>query len=290
MSGPQIYKGKGAFFFPPIIVKDSKEELSVTDKYQREIVLYYEFSDCRILISDDGFLGVITKDENSTLRIINVIFATSLQFGIQAQKVKGRELCGFEWQDGNKAIKISSSYNILEIRNRAAYERDEAYSLWKQIDRKRIAPNDMKKIIERAEQYDINPILEKRVLLLSEAWSFSFDESFTPSFLFSWTIIEMSIDLIWKKHVDSLRLKKEEREPLEDERSWHAYNRIDIFFLIGKMDLLARNKLQELRKIRNKIVHDGYEQNIKEAKECIDTAALLLYNEIRSPDNPFNSV
>ena len=51
-----------------------------------------------------------------------------------------------------------------------------------------------------------NEELRNFLLLLGESWGLAYGKMHKASFLYSWMIIETSLEQFWKNHIDSLNL------------------------------------------------------------------------------------
>lgn len=100
--------GLGAFFYPVLLTITDKNpvnfyedtqdsEVSKSPSYGiRKIVLDYTLkNDMRIVVTDDGFIGVFGETIENALRILNTIFATGITFGLGNEIIRRRDLCKF---------------------------------------------------------------------------------------------------------------------------------------------------------------------------------------------------
>jgi hypothetical protein len=85
------YGGMGAFFYPVVLAITEKERIDIHDReytkppgYKiRRVVINYRFEDnTRIVITDDGFVGIFKETTAEVLNILNTIFATGITFGL----------------------------------------------------------------------------------------------------------------------------------------------------------------------------------------------------------------
>ena len=98
------FDGLGAFFYPSILsitekekIKNQDSEVSKTAGYGiRKIVLDYTLeNNTRVVVTDDGFVGIFKNKITDTLDILNMIFATGITFGVGSAYARKKDLCKF---------------------------------------------------------------------------------------------------------------------------------------------------------------------------------------------------
>jgi|RhiMethySRZTD1v2_1073278.scaffolds.fasta_scaffold1551877_1 hypothetical protein len=78
---------------------------------------YQDRSGNLVMISDDGFVGVLVPKQEKALSLLNTIFATMITHGIQGEAVQDSDLCGFQLDSTSRLIRIIQ-YDALSWRVR----------------------------------------------------------------------------------------------------------------------------------------------------------------------------
>ncbi len=168
---PKVHSGFGAFFFPFVTVHESVAKLDApSDYHERKIVLDHDLKNARVLLTDDGFVGLIMQENQKALEFLNTIFATALTWNIPSKQVRSNDLCTFIWDEGSEMMRIPT-HNPTSIRSQLSFERDapELFSGWKVFERKLVAPSVLKDVLNRADEYRTKPEFQEDLLLLAEA-------------------------------------------------------------------------------------------------------------------------
>jgi len=124
------------------------------------------------------------------------------------------------------------------------------------------------------------------MVLLFEGYTLSYKGGYTAGYLFGWMIIETFISKIWKDYVESNKTKIDKKNLLDTNR-WTTSHYIEILSLTNKMEEQVRELIHNLRKKRNKIVHEKITVDEKEALKCLNIARTILWNRIFNPKFPF---
>lgn len=100
-------------------------------------------------------------------------------------------------------------------------------------------------------------------------------------------ITETFLSKLWEEYVNSLKARtSEERDSLTNHRSWTSHHHVEMFAVIGKINMTVRNLFNKLRKIRNDIVHKKRPVTRDEARGCLRVAIVIILNRLNSQD-PF---
>lgn len=287
--------GLGAFVFPFITVADSDttlKELPPTknQNWVRKIALNYEVPSFRVLVTDDGFIGIASEDTETVRKYLNLVCARLLiDLIVRARIIIERDLCKFSWKSEDDVIEITQMKPTP--RNHIAFERDLASTAHKLnlFERKLVTPTDMKELLMTAYSYNENPELANDLILIEEGWTLLYNESPRASFLYSWMLIEGFIEKIWDQYIDTLDRSSKDKDELKSSRNWTAYHHIEILSLIGKMNKEARDLITTLRKKRNNIIHEKEKVSNEVASICLATALRIILNPLEGKD-PFWSI
>lgn len=293
----RTHSGFGTFFFPAAVVYDDHTMETRMDKppdhLTRDIVLIHDVSpEIKILVTDDAFIcPIMTGDREAIHEFLNVIFATFTTKFHQCHYMVDQDFSGFIWNEGAQRVKIGLSRGVFSLRNLLGFERDDenTFSLWQSMPRQEISVSLMKGLLDQAYRFYIRPEFKDPLLLICEAWSLSFDEMHTASFLYAWMIIENYLEEYWDDYVDSLGRAGVDRDALKNHNSWTVSHYIETLSFVGKIDAIGRDALNKLRKIRNSVVHDGKKITKDEAYDCMSVAVDILYNRLNEVE-PFHEI
>ncbi|RDJ34057.1 MAG: DUF4145 domain-containing protein [Crenarchaeota archaeon] len=288
--------GFGIFFYPFVFINDKPGILprappKKSGRSYRNIVIKRKFKDHVTLVTDDGFVAVISDDKKKTLNYINLIFATSILHSIHyAKQATSPDLGHVIFHKNLNQIE----FNALKLteRNYIALDRDEGGRYGRiahAFPRNWISIERMNFVLNRANKYKKNTKLVNRLILLAEGWSHIYELSPSAGFMFCWVFIENFIDEFWKKHIATLSRTKVETDALAGFVSWTAYNKIEVLSQVGKIPDSSRKVIDEMRKKRNSFVHDWKQITQKDAVRCFGIAAYILLNQFERK-NPFSDL
>jgi len=287
-----VLEGHGVFCYPHITVHNTSIELpyqAPTKEIRRKIKLNYELPSLQILVTDDGFFGVLS-DESSTRKFLEIVFATMLIYkNIPAEQFSVHDMIQFKWEKGSDEIEIPQF--LPTPRNHIAFERDvkETFFRLKKFKRTLVTEQDLRSILNTSYEYSKNYELSNELILLAQGWSLFSNDSLNATFLYGWMLIETLLDKMWRHYIATLQRTSDEKDDLKSHRNWSAYQQIEAMSFIGKMNDKTRKLLTYLRKKRNAIIHDMYQVTREESQNCLETAFRIIRNQLESRD-PFYSV
>jgi hypothetical protein len=294
------YGGLGAFFYPVVLAITDKEKPEITDSelgkppgYKtRKIVLDYHFDDkTRIVLTDDGFVGIFKDNTTEVLEILNIIFATGITFGVGSAFVRDEDLCNFTLHTDGKHIQLDEIGGPSE-RNMYSFQRDEdsKFVKWSGIKygerygRKTASIQDMKKVLDKSYDYLSTKNSKKNVyedlLLALDGYALHYRGAYKGAYVYGWTIIETIIDQLWEEFVTTLKISSDDKSNLKESNHWTAYHKIEMLFALEKIDLTNRNFLTKLRRKRNKVIHDREKVDWDEAFGCLRLAIVMILNRM----------
>jgi hypothetical protein len=262
-----------------------------SSRTRQMVVEYKNRSGTPVIISDDGFVGVFIKSRQEALSFLNTIFATMVTYGVQGEAVQDSDLCGFQWESNSGLIRITE-YDILSMRVRFSLTRDDRnsnqFSSWENHPRTRLTPDRWKEILERAYDYTMKPDLHNDLILAYEGYTLLLAGAFKGAYLYGWMIIENFLSKLWETYVKSLEGRSsDENKTLTDNKSWTSYLDIEMLSIVGKIKIPKVRKLfNNMRKLRNEVVHNRKDISIEEARGCLRASVIILLNRLRNQD-PF---
>lgn len=293
-----VEKGKGVFFHPPISVIDTEEPNM--EKPQslktRKVRLTYKPRDStiEIVVTTDGFVAPIMEgSDEQILEFINILIATAMTKGQRALFASEFDLCSFSFDRTAQTLSISSS-QVFSLRNRFEFERDsnDTYELWRQTPRDKVSMREIPGAwFDTAYTFYKDSELKNYVLLLGESWGLSYEGKYKAAFLYSWMIIETTLENYWLNHINSLSLSASEKDVFRDNTSKTIYKIIEILKKLSMIDNSTYESLEKLRNIRNKIVHDMTSQiSSNDAHNCIHVTNEIIYNKLNKLPSPFVNI
>ena len=290
-----IEKGKGVFFHPPISVVDTEDpDLErPTESKTRKVRFTYipRGSSIEIIVTKDGFIGpIMIGNDDEILEFINILIATAMSKGQRALFASEHDLCSFSYDRTTQIISIGSS-EVFSLRNRFEFERDHdtTYGLWRQTPRDKVSMKEIPGVwFDTAYNFYKDPELKTYVLLLGEAWGLSYEGMHKAAFLYSWMIIETTVENYLEHHIDSLSLSSLEKKVFKDNASKTTFQRIGILKKLSKIDDTTYNSLEKLRQIRNSVTHEITTQiSSDDTHNCMHVANEIIYNKFNQLSSPF---
>jgi hypothetical protein len=294
--------GIGAFFYPFLVLvsenkpgKHSQELQAPTTPRRRVVKLIHQIpTGEKILISDDGFVGVFDTDKKSARHLLNTIFATAITYGIGSEILTSFDICKFVYDRVHGSILIGYSNGPSE-RTMFAFQRDDPreklFHHWRVYkSRTGYHPDVIKKIFNTVSDYIKNPTIRQDLILLLEGYTLYYREAYRGAYLYGWMLVETFLSKFWEEYVKSLKRSQNDKVSLMDNRSWTSYHHIEMFSALEKMSPVVRNLLHALRKKRNHLVHEKMDPDKEEAFECLNLAAIMNMNILRNPSEPFSRV
>lgn len=292
----------GAFFYPSVLwvtergsVITIDEELKPSSYKVRQVVLRYQFTNGkRVIVTDDGFIGLFSKDENDSINFLNAIFGVSATYGIGCEHLINNDLCYTKLNSTSNEIALTRSNGPSE-RTMFAFLRDSPddndFQDWKSYStRKPVSRECLTKIFKRVDEYALRPGLQKEILWVLNGYSIHYKESYEAAYLYGWMLIEAFLAQIWRQYVNSLQRSNNDKAALKDHRSWTSHHHIEMLSEIRKIDPTVRNLLNKLRKKRNEIVHDRKTVTNEESFGCLRVAIVIVVNLMNNLQDPFSTV
>jgi len=138
--------------------------------------------------------------------------------------------------------------------------------------RLQISLNDLQIIAQVLKTVWENKEKEQLVNQLSNAYTQLADDVYSQAFISSWIIIERDLYDIWMKKLQSSGITKRNRNELD---RWDLHHVLEILHLDKHVLEDDYTLLRQLQRIRNDVIHEGYEVTRKQAEDCYDLAKLI---------------
>ena len=272
----------GAYYYPTIRIGDNLE-LSFQEKLTNSIgtPIYfpqvdYEFSlNGKFSFFDSfGFIGIQTDSEKEATQILNTIFGVSLILGFDSLSVRESELFsatmnseskflgGFSWQ--NSDTKRPSPYSAHGLRKTA------------------IPIDSMKEIIDIAEKVLRNDTLNDSILFLLESYTHLHNSEYSPSFIFSWFIIEKQISQLFDEMLSEKDVSKRRQKKFENHEKWSSDTKIEVLNFCGKITNDEHQHISKYNKMRNKLVHQNNKLDENVSNELFEFSKQIVKDQVIS--------
>lgn len=273
-----IKKGVGTYIYPLTWVggepQKSFEEIVFNHPSQPiepGVVLNYDFDGDELIITRDGFIGMIDTDIGLASETLNTIFGTALLFGCFWESVQRLEMMDFKINiDEEKVTTLPTETSSLRTYLSSPFTGSE-------IPTRRENPKiKFEMIIDKAKR--ISEQGDKGVLIsLIYSATHLRDDEYTPSFLLSWILIEQVLNqLIDNRLKNDFGVNHDRRNKITDSPNWGMQEKIELSEVIGIIDEDSRSFLQDKRSTRNNIVHKMERADKEESEELFDFAANLV--------------
>lgn len=272
----------GAYYYPTIRIGDNLE-LSFQEKLTNSIgsPIYFPQIDHEFKLNGKfgffdsfGFIGIQTDSEKEATQILNTIFGISLLLGFDSLSVRESELSsakmnseskslgGFSWQ--NSDTKRPSPYSSHGLRKTA------------------IPTDSMKEIIDITEKVLRNDTLNDSILFLLESYTHLHDSEYSPSFIFSWFIIEKRISQLFDEMLSEKKVSKNRKKKFENHEKWSSDTKIEVLNFCGKITNEEHQYISKYNKMRNKLVHQNNKLGKNESNELFEFSKQIVKDQVIS--------
>ena len=256
----------------------------------------------KILITIDGLIGTevpsrVTTNEEALIVISNHIssFLSLLNFGGKYfSSISEKQIChvGIDGNNMNQESGVGDQYSMVSM-ERALYRSPSFISNYRNF------PWVLLRILKAAEMngcyqlgkkiYDSLGLQSNEYLLALEAYRNYTVHQWNNSLVLGWTFIEILIRELWEKfilgHVVDDEEKRERR--LNDKRTYTASVRIEVLYIDKVIDKTTYNELNDLRSLRNDLIHKGHFVQQQEVNGIFASIKSLI-NKLTGLEPKFN--
>lgn len=282
-SMPDHELGFGTFFYPPLLIGDLQPTFADKlrgRKYERlqDIVVETKFDGHLLYVTKGGLIGIESKENELAEKVLNTIMAISLVSGIHCYAVRRTELAelGFN-KTTHKITSTSWSYSSLRMELFDLGYQYGSENNWKTDIRHRIGIKDIETIIKKAEEIWENKDQYHFLKLLLGSFTHLDAGEYSQSFIMSWNVLERYLFELWRKKLYNARVTRRIREDLD---RWDVYRVLEILHLDKEITEDNYQQFKQLQKLRNDVIHEGYEITETQAKSCYDLAYDKIIQEI----------
>jgi len=216
-------------------------------------------------------IGVSSADEELAYRLINTFVGTCLVLGIPGFAVRKNEIAKVRFEENFTNIS-GTAWSEPSIRMKHFGSLTSFWPTRETDMRLQISLNDLQIIAQVLKTVWENKEKEQLVNQLSNAYTQLADDVYSQAFISSWIIIERDLYDIWMKKLQSSGITKRNRNELD---RWDLHHVLEILHLDKHVLEDDYTLLRQLQRIRNDVIHEGYEVTRKQAEDCYDLAKLI---------------
>ena len=278
----ETFKIIGAYYYPSIRIGDNLE-LSFQEKLTNAIgsPMYFPQIDHEFELNGKfgffdsfGFIGIQTDSEKEATKILNTIFGVSLIFGFDSLSVRESELSSADMNSKSKSLG-GFSWKISDTKRPKPYS---SHGL-----RKTGIPIDsMREIIDIAENVLRNSTLNDSILFLLESYTHLHNSEYSPSFIFSWFIIEKRISQLFDEMLSEKNVSKSRKKKFENHEKWSSDTKIEVLNFCGKITNEEHQHISKYNKMRNKLVHQNNKLGKNESNELFEFSKQIVKDQVIS--------
>ena len=270
----------GAYYYPTIRIGDNLE-LSFQEKLNNSIgsPMYIPQIDYEFRLNGHfgffdsfGYIGIQTNSEKEATKILNTIFGVSLILGFDSLSVRESELSSTDMNSESKSLG-GFSWRISDTKRPSPYS---SYGL-----RKTAIPIDsMREIIDIAEKVLRNDTLNDSILFLLESYTHLRDSEYSPSFIFSWFIIEKQISQLFDEMLSEKDVSKNRQKKYENHGKWSSDTKIEVLNFCGKITNEDYKHISKYNKMRNDFVHQNNKIDKDESIKLFELSKQIVKDQL----------
>ena len=278
------YMGFGAHMFPPIMIgsepKHSIEELicNTSNRRMRSKVLDMKNGNSQIIVNEDGFIFVETRNKKNALKILNLIMAHGAFYGFPLHPVLEHELVLANYDKQN----LTMGNMEWSAETRRSYLMDNCFNPTYDSTtlKKSVKLDTIKEILSNTEKLLEHEDLAADLRLLNDGWAHLLNSDFAPSFILGWSVIEMHYHDLWhalppRGNAGNSRSSKQNNSSRQS-----IHNILRDLKRQDKIDKDSFGFLMELKEKRNTYYHERKQVTEDDAKHCIKYATDLIVSKI----------
>lgn len=106
--------------------------------------------------------------------------------------------------------------------------------------------------------------------------TFYTERNFSESLIHFWTVFERMLEKVWIENIVNQEEGKQRKEFLKDSRTWTAATKLEVLYQKGIINKDFRISIDEARKARNKLAHEGIEPKIELLESLIKNVFQFL--------------
>lgn len=287
---PERAKGYGTFFYPPIWIGEMpkftfREKLGI-GLFRQHCTKVFKMSyrDNDLVVYRDGQIGISEVDKEKALRMLNEIMAVSTLKDAPSFAIREIELQDIQI-DPNTFEIVGSSGSLVSLRTNLDQDRWGTSCVTTPLPlRTNVAEEKMRKIIKLSEKLTDRKQSDLLILNL-EAYTHYHETEYMQSFVLGWVVIEKYLSNVWRKFIEEFGVTGKRKKKLLSSHEWSISYIIETLNLCGKFDKDLYQTLIELKKRRDKSVHEGESITQDDAKKCLTMSSKVVSEILRRIEN-----
>ncbi len=232
--------------------------------YFVEIIYEGELSCRRLVIMNDGYIGIATKTQYGapledkklfdTSKILNLFFSVFLITDIPIQTVHASDFNENSFNVDLKILSFSSQDSInTKHFHHLRYMPIDIENFEK--ERKIVTIETLEEIITLASKLINDKKISSSLTILIHAYTNLTKGEFNQSFILSWTIIEQYLNSLWRSALSDKKISNRRIKKLEG-RDYTASIKLELLNLLGYINSEEYITFNKLRKKRNDFMHE----------------------------------
>ena len=276
----ETFKIIGAYYYPTIRIGDNLE-LSFQEKLTNAIgsPMYFPQIDHEFELNGKfgffdsfGFIGIQTDSKKEATKILNTIFGVSLIFDFDSLSVRESELSSADMNSKSKSLG-GFSWQISDTKRPTPYS---SYGL-----RKTAIPIDsMREIIDITDKVLRDNTLNDSILFLLESYTHLHDSEYSPSFIFSWFIIEKRISQLFDEMLSEKDISRKRKNKFENHGIWSSDTKIEVLNFCGKITDEEHKPISKYNKMRNEFVHQNNRIDKDESYKLFELSKQIVKDQV----------
>ncbi len=219
-----------------------------------------------------GFVGIFTANECEAVRLLNTIFGVSLIFGTKCLSANESELYFMEIDPDSRFLG-SFSWQSSDSKRPTPYT---AHA----IRENSISSESMSKILETTQRVLLNDDLKEYLLFLVESYTHLYDSEYSPSFIFSWFIVEKYISQKFSELLSEKCVSNKRKSKFENHDKWSIDTKMETLNFCGKVSDEEYQFISAYKIIRNNFVHDDSQIGKEKANSLFEMSRHIVEKKI----------
>lgn len=282
--------GFGTYFYEPIWV-DGKPERSFEEKVldsqssDYDSILREQVGGNEVVVQRDGFIAIKNADREESLNLLNSIFGASLFLDHSFQASTHQDLVPVKIGEG-KILTKRGKPSVQRLIASPDYTPEMSFPIpffgnVPMIERKIISSGTLSQNLDIGENIYDNEDLREKVNFALQAYTHHANGEYSQSYLLSWIAIEQHINQLLNGHLrDEVNVNSNRRGKITDSPNWTSTHKIEILEISDAIDEEEYNKIDKMRKKRNKIVHEMDTADESESENILNFTLSMLYEDV----------
>lgn len=278
---PKPIKGYGCYIYPPIWL-GKFPEFSLQEKlfgaryhsHDREF-LNIIYKGKYLIIEKDGYIAIGVDDKKKARNMLNEIMAIAQFFELPFYTIREPDLGDVRIDPENQKIQ-SMSMMGKTIRTELLQDRWEDLSQINLKSRIEVSAKVLKKIAKFSEILTVNKQISNLLRLFLEAKTYFLNFEYSQSILMSWILIESKIESEWNKIIENKITNLSHLRKLKKNKFHTIDDKIEILNLTERLSEEEYDLFINLKKVRNKIVHNGVNATKEKAEDAIKICSNII--------------